>query len=1160
MGATRSIAAWLLALGLAAAASAQPMKIQFAEPVNFVAETGRAEFEAYGRHFPLRLQSNERALAKLSAARKAELAGIHLLRGTVEGVPGSWVRLIESGGQYEGAIWDGNDLYSITRYEKVAPHLNAPLGVAPDATVVYRLSDTTNALPAGYCAVEGSSPPANDGLSQYRKLLGEIHLHAAAAAANDQLEISIIADSTLQTRFASTPGELQRTLLAAFNIADGIFDSQVNLLLVAGEYRYMDAANDPFTSNNPSTLLGQLSTYRRATPAVSAMGLAHLFSGRTPDSNTVGIARLGGVCDVDDGVSLTIEQNGSSSIDALIMAHEIAHNLGAEHDTPACGENLLMSAELTSSSTLSQCALDAMRPVIQQARARCVTPALYADAAIAIDTTGPEKINGEPFSFFVVPRSVGTAALTEVRVIVDGLQFFTINSATVPGGSCTNTSLSVTCTLPGIAAGEQPRIEINATVPFARPFDVTAHVSATNDRYGINNSAAGVIDMLPAADVAVSVSASSTAVNTGEPVDFTVTVSAPRVRAVQDVGLSLFGDSSLFFQYVSITPAIGCSIFPINVACTIGTLNPGESRQFVLRAIPRQGGSGRVTATVSASNDSNSRNDQSTTALLNVTALRDAGFDLGATFRLAPVGASTDLNFTVRSAGLLSINNVVITLYPGSDNGAVKSVDIDGVDCVKTNVWTCAIGSMNAGTQRNLRVRALFTEPHQPGYGANMSFQLTADDDSFGSNNSGNVLVMARHAVDVSMGSTTSSAVFEGQTARVTSSISSVGIEASASVSVTLDVPAPAEVVSGTLEQGSCAVTNARRLTCTRASLPVGTAAQIAVDVRSVEPGTVVGRFTVTAANDGIPDNNTFDTAIVFRALTDVGIRPVPPLPAFILGQNYAVSFQVFTGARPVDWVDVLLPFFANQVAIDSVTTTSGSCPVPSSGSIRCHLGAQPGNATVTITMNLRPLVANGLVSEFLVMAQTSIDPNHDNDSQRVRYSTHVPGDIQATVAQATASATSGTSLVLPRITLNTILHGDDLFVEIPIPSFASVENVTSPSGICQGTMVVSCYFSARDPGAADFVEITLRFNQAGTFVSNILGGARNDTNPANDSVALTIISNAVTPPAPPANPPSSAGGGGGGGGGRLEWMLLALLGGLAARRASAQKGKLARR
>jgi hypothetical protein len=72
--------------------------------------------------------------------------------------------------------------------------------------------------------------------------------------------------------------------LIAFNIAEGIFDTQLNLLLVAGEYPYIDAANDPFTSDSASTLLEQLSEYRRATQAVSAKGIAHLFSGRVLNS------------------------------------------------------------------------------------------------------------------------------------------------------------------------------------------------------------------------------------------------------------------------------------------------------------------------------------------------------------------------------------------------------------------------------------------------------------------------------------------------------------------------------------------------------------------------------------------------------------------------------------------------------------------------------------------------------------------------------------------------------------------------------------------------------------------------------------------------------------------------------------------------------------
>jgi len=98
------------------------------------------------------------------------------------------------------------------------------------------------------------------------------------------------------------------------------------------------------------------------------------------------------------------------------------------------------------------------------------------------------------------------------------------------------------------------------------------------------------------------------------------------------------------------------------------------------------------------------------------------------------------------------------------------------------------------------------------------------------------------------------------------------------------------------------------------------------------------------------------------------------------------------------------------------------------------------------------------------------------------------PGD-------GSASATSGSLLVLPRITLNSILHSDDLFVEIPIPAFASVESVAA-SGICQGTTLITCHFFARDPVATDFVET-----------------------------------------------------GGGGGGGRIEWLLLALLGAMASHR-----------
>ena len=133
--------AWGLA-GIAAAATAAPTPvIQYAEPVSLALSASAGQFDAYGRRFSLSLTDNGRVLEKLSVQRKAQLKPYKLLRGSLDGAPGSWVRLTESASGVEGAIWDGQDLYTVTTYERIAPYLTSPISAAPGQTVVYRLSD-----------------------------------------------------------------------------------------------------------------------------------------------------------------------------------------------------------------------------------------------------------------------------------------------------------------------------------------------------------------------------------------------------------------------------------------------------------------------------------------------------------------------------------------------------------------------------------------------------------------------------------------------------------------------------------------------------------------------------------------------------------------------------------------------------------------------------------------------------------------------------------------------------------------------------------------------------------------------------------------------------------------------------------------------------------
>ncbi|HSW33218.1 MAG TPA: hypothetical protein VLH36_06335, partial [Steroidobacteraceae bacterium] len=85
-------------------------RVMHAEPVvisGLTARTTRASFDAYGRRFDLALEPNARLLAGVDAAERATMSGMQVLRGTVQGLPGSWVRLTIDGDRQSGMVWDG---------------------------------------------------------------------------------------------------------------------------------------------------------------------------------------------------------------------------------------------------------------------------------------------------------------------------------------------------------------------------------------------------------------------------------------------------------------------------------------------------------------------------------------------------------------------------------------------------------------------------------------------------------------------------------------------------------------------------------------------------------------------------------------------------------------------------------------------------------------------------------------------------------------------------------------------------------------------------------------------------------------------------------------------------------------------------------------------
>ncbi len=460
-------------LGLAMRADAHEFRILYAEPVKtgqVLAPGARAnttaltsmDFQAYGRQFDLALESNEQLFAALPVAQREALRAYPVFRGRVIGAPGSWVRLTRVGDALEGMVWDGNDLYTIEPAHRAKRFMIDPAGVADNATVIYRLSDTLSDLGPQFCTV--LTPAENSSsLDAYKALGSELRANqplAAAAAVTGQVQVAVIGDFEFSN---DHPSDASSTVITRMNVVDGIFSDQVGIHIVVASVNIFATDTDPFTPTTvPAELLNQLADYKNATDAIRSTAITHLMTGRDFDGSTVGIAFLASLCSPRFGVS--VSQGGteiSAASAALVAAHEMGHNFGAPHDAEtdstqnqACTSapaTFLMAGRLNGSSTFSQCSLDQMQPEISAAA--CVQPLLAADAAVTASPASVSSLINQPLAYSVNVSSVGTAAVNGVTVSISIPASVTLQSVTADAGSCSMGTGSTTCDLGTLAAG-----------------------------------------------------------------------------------------------------------------------------------------------------------------------------------------------------------------------------------------------------------------------------------------------------------------------------------------------------------------------------------------------------------------------------------------------------------------------------------------------------------------------------------------------------------------------------------------------------------------------------------------------------------------------------------------------------------------------------------
>lgn len=219
-----------------------------------------------------------------------------------------------------------------------------------------------------------------------------------------ELRIATEADNEYVTSSGGAAAADQK-ILSIMNQVEGLLEVELGLTIKVIYQSAWSTATDPYSSTNPSELLGELTDYWNANRGSVARDLVHLWTGKQLDNATIGTAYLEALCRFagNGRAAFGLSKGVPGAQQIAITAHEIGHNLGATHpnqQVPPVTEcnNTVMSSSVSTTPRLTVCQYsrdEIARYLNSDASASCLSA---GTSQLSFGVGATYKVGESPFS------------------------------------------------------------------------------------------------------------------------------------------------------------------------------------------------------------------------------------------------------------------------------------------------------------------------------------------------------------------------------------------------------------------------------------------------------------------------------------------------------------------------------------------------------------------------------------------------------------------------------------------------------------------------------------------------------------------------------------------------------------------------------------------